>query len=88
MINKEKSIYITEFSSKKVNCESSSEKFLSHGKQKGNKKLMVCSGSMSGMGKIPTQDEYKNSLEGDMDLDKKIIKLGELNHLAFEDFIY
>ena len=31
--------------------------------------------------------EYKNALEGDTDLNKKIIKLGELNGLAYEDLI-
>ena len=42
---------------------------------------------MSGVNKICTQDEYENALEGDKDLNKKIIKLGELNELAHEDFI-
>ena len=41
----------------------------------------------SGIDKIPTQDEYKNALNGDTDLDKKIIKLGELNELAYEHLI-
>ena len=42
---------------------------------------------MSGMDKIPTQNEYENALEGDLDFNKKIIKLGELNEVASEDFI-
>ena len=42
---------------------------------------------MSGMDQIPMQDEYENALEGDMDLNKKIAKLGELNELACEDLI-
>ena len=29
----------------------------------------------------PTQDEYENAPKKDVDLDKKIIKLGELNEL-------
>ena len=37
---------------------------------------------MPGMDKIDTQDEYENALEGDMDLNKKIVKLCELNELA------
>ena len=45
------------------------------------KKLLESNGSVPGGYKIPTQDEYKNALEGDMNLDKKIIKLGELNEL-------
>ena len=43
--------------------------------------------STSGVDKIPTQDEYKNALERDMDLDKKIVKLGELKEVAYEDLI-
>ena len=39
------------------------------------------------MDEIPTQDEYENSLESDMDLNKKMVKLGELNELAYEDLI-
>ena len=39
------------------------------------------------MDEIPTQDEYEEALEGDMDLDKNILKLGELNELAYEDLI-
>ena len=42
---------------------------------------------MSGIDKSPMQEEYENALKGDMDLDKKIIKLGELNELAYEDQI-
>ena len=60
-------------------------KFLSCGKQKRYKKLLVSSVSMSGMDEIATQDEYKNALKGDMDLYKKIVKLAELNELANED---
>ena len=87
MSNKEKSIYIIEFLGKKVNQESWSKKFLLHWKQKGYKKLLVSSGSMSGMDEIPTQDEYENALKEDMDLNIKIIKLDDLNELAYEDFI-
>ena len=39
------------------------------------------------MDKIPTQDEYESALEGDDDLDKKIVILGELNELAYEYLI-
>ena len=38
------------------------------------------------MDKIPTKMSTR-ILEGDTDLDKKIIKLGELNELAYEDLI-
>ena len=48
---------------------------------------MVNCGCVSGVDKIPTQKEYENPLEGGMDLYKKIIKLGEMNELAYEDLI-
>ena len=35
---------------------------------------------MPGMDKIPTQDEYENMIDGDVDINK-IIKLGELKNL-------
>ena len=78
MSNEEKSILILEFSGKKTDL---------HGKQKGYKKLLVSTGNTPGVDKIPTQEEYKSALEGDKDLDKKIVKLGELNELAYEDLI-
>ena len=34
------------------------------------------------MDKILTQDEHENALKGEIELDKKIVKLGELNELA------
>ena len=87
MSNEEKCILIIEFSGKKADRESWSKKFLLHGKHKGYKKLLASSGSTSSMDKIPTQDKYENALEGDMDLNQKIIKLGELNKLVYEDLI-
>ena len=42
---------------------------------------------MSGVDKIPTQYEYESALEGNEDLDKTIVKLGELNKVACEDLI-
>ena len=71
MSNKEKNINIIDFLGKKTDWDSWSKKFLLHGQQKGYKKLLVISGSTSDMDKIPTQDEYKNAMEGDIDLDKK-----------------
>ena len=35
-----------------------------------------------------SEEEHENDLEGDMNLDKKIEKLGELNELAYEDIIF
>ena len=70
MPNQEKTIQIVEFLGKKTNWESWPEKFLLHGKQKGYKELLVNSGSMSSVDKIPSQDEWENVFEGCMDFDK------------------
>ena len=48
---------------------------------------MVSTGTTPGVDKIPMQEEYERALEGDDDLNKKIVKLGELNELAYEDLI-
>ena len=85
MSKKEKSIHIIEFLGKKTDRESWSKKFLSHGKQDGYKKLLVSSGSMSGMEKIPIHDEYKIIMERNTNLDVKNHKLGESNKLNNED---
>ena len=87
MSNREKSISIIEFSGKKTYWDSLSEKFLLHGKQMGCKKLLLSTGTTPGVEKIPMQEEYESALEGDEDLNKRIIKLGELNELAYEDLI-
>ena len=42
---------------------------------------------MSGLDKVSMQDEYENAVEGDTDLDEKVVKLGEWNELAYEDLI-
>ena len=64
-----------------------SKKLLSHGKQKGYKKLLVSTGTTPGVDEIPMQEEFDSMLEGHDDLDKKIVKLGELNELAYEDLL-
>ena len=56
MSNEEKSIQIIIYLYKKIDWDSWSEKFLSCGKQRGYKKLLVSNGSTSGVDKIPTQD--------------------------------
>ena len=58
-----------------------------HGKWKGFKKLLVSTDTTPGVDKSPMQEEYKSALEGDDDVNKKIVKLGELNGLAYEDLI-
>ena len=85
--NEEESIRIIELSGKKTDLDSWSEKFLSRGKHKGYKKLLVSTSATPGVNKIPMQGEYENALEGDEDLDKRIVKLGELNKLVYEDLI-
>ena len=87
MSNKEKSIRITEFLGKKTDWYSWSEKFLLHGKWKGYKKLLVSTRTTPGVDKSPTQEENESALEGDENPDKRIVKLGELNELAYEDLI-
>ena len=49
MSNKEKSIHIFEFWGKILDWKNCSKKFISHGKWKSYKKLLVSSGSMSDM---------------------------------------
>ena len=43
-----------------------------YGKQKGYKKQLVSSGSMSDMDKVPTLDKHENAMEAGTDLDKKM----------------
>ena len=87
MSNEETSICIIKLSGKKTDWERLSKKFLLCGKHKGYKKLLVSTGTTPGVDKFPTQEEYESTLEGDEDLDKKIVKLGELNELAYKDLI-
>ena len=37
----------------------------------------------SGKDKVPTQDEFKNVLEKDTDLNENFLKLGEINELTY-----
>ena len=46
-------------------------------KAEGLYKLLVSTVTTSGVDKIPMQEEYESALEGDDNLDKKIIRLGE-----------
>ena len=70
MPKKEKSIHIIAFSGKKADQENWFKKFLPHGKHEEYEKLLVSSGSMVGVDEVPMQNEYKNALQSDMDLDK------------------
>ena len=53
MSNEERSICIIEFLGKTADWESWYKKVLLHGQHKGEKKLLVSSGSMSGIDKNP-----------------------------------
>ena len=78
--NKVKGIHITDFSGKKADWESWSEMFLSCEKHKGYKKLLVSYGSMVGVDEISTM-----LLRMTQTLIKKLMKLGELNELAYKN---
>ena len=86
-MSQRKSIHIIEFLGKKTDWDRWPEKFLLCGKKKGCKKLFVSTGSMQGMDKSPMQHQYEEVLKGNEDLNKKIVKLGELNKLSYEDLI-
>ena len=87
MTTEGKNIHIIEFLGKKRDWKSWLEKHLSQGKWKGYKKLWVGNGFTVGVDKIPMQSEFERALEGSTDLDKKVVKLGELNKLTYEDLI-
>ena len=72
---------------KKTDWDSWFKKSLLHGKWKGYKKLLVSTSTTPSVDKILTQDKYESALDGDEDLNKKIVKLSELNELAYEDLI-
>ena len=87
LFEEEKSFHIIEFFGKTADWESWSNKFLSHVKHRKYKILLVSSGSMVEVDKVPIQHEYENALECDIDIDKKFIKLVGLNELAYDDII-
>ena len=81
------SIHIIELSEKKNDWDSWSKNFLSHGKYKGCKKLLVITCNTPGVDNTSMQEEFESARERDEDLDNKIVKLGEVNELANEDLI-
>ena len=42
---------------------------------------------MVGVDKVSTQGEYYEALEGDVDLNENVVRLGESNELACKDLI-
>ena len=81
MSAEEKSIRIIEFSGKQSDWDNRSEKFLVQAKRKGYKKLLL------GTEKVPTQEQIDLAESSSSSTDKKIIKLGELNELAYKDIV-
>ena len=63
MWNKEKSSHIIEFSVKKADLESLSDKFLSCEIYKGYKIVLVSNGSTVGVDEIPVQNGYDNAIK-------------------------
>ena len=55
--------------------------------RRATKNFLVSTGATPGVDKIPMQEEYESTLERNEDLNKRIVKLGELNELAYEDLI-
>ena len=81
MSSKEKSIRIIAFVGKQSDWDGWSEKFLARAKRKGYKKLLL------GTEKVPTQEQIDLAESSSSSTDKKIIKLGELNELAYKDIV-
>ena len=86
MSNQGKSIHIIKFWERKlIGTAGLRHSFCVESKRaiKSNWSVM----STSGVDEIPTQNEEENALEGDTDLDKKIIKLGESNKFVYENLM-
>ena len=56
-----------------------------HFYRNGYKQLLVILGSTVEVDKVPMYKEYDKGLEGDVDLDKKVVKLGNLNVLTYKN---
>ena len=56
-------------------------------KKRGLWKLLLGKGSTVEVNKVLMQEEYDDALKDDKNHDKKIVKLGELNELAYKDLI-
>ena len=67
----QKSIYIIEFFGKKSDWECWLETFLSWGKRKSYKNLLIGEGSTKELGMIPMQENYGEAIEGSTGLNKK-----------------
>ena len=58
-----------------------------HNEEKAFKKQLVEVGSTVGVDKVVMQGEYEQAQEDNTDIDKKVVKLGELNEISYEDLI-
>ncbi len=77
----EKSVRIIEFSGKQADWDGWSEKFLARAKCRGYKGLLL------GRDKVKMQEQLVLAETSSSDSDKEILKLGELNELAYEDIV-
>lgn len=57
------------------------------GKRKGYKKILVWGRSKVRVYKVSIQEENKDALENETELDKNIAELGDINELAYENLI-
>ncbi|MCP4747429.1 MAG: hypothetical protein GY874_15000 [Desulfobacteraceae bacterium] len=61
---------------------------MARGKRKGYTKLLLCKKDQAGVDRIPTVDEYDAAVGSSEEEKKKVVKLGELNELAYEYLIF
>ena len=73
MITEKKSIHFIQFLAKRVTGKAQQKK--------------ICLMEKERVDKAPTQDECDETIEGEMDLDKSIVKFVELNQVAYKDLI-
>ena len=85
MLPEDKSLQIIEFTGK--HWDVWSENFLAQVKCKGYTKLLLCKKDQVGVDRISTVDEYDAAVGTSEEEKKKVMKLGELNELAYEDLI-
>ncbi len=78
----EKSMRIIKFCGKQADWDGWPEKFLSWAKHRRYKGLLL------GRDKVQIQEQLKLAEASNSDSHKKILKLGELNELAYEDSVF
>ncbi len=78
----EKSVRIIEFSGKQLDWDGWSQNFLARAKRRGYKGLLLWKD------KVPMQEHLDLAESSSSDSDKKILKLGGVNKLAYEDIVF